>query len=239
MPKYGPQIVTRGLVLCLDAASTKSYPGSGTTWYDVSTIKNNGILTNGASISSFGGGSIEFDGVNDYIDLNKAYTGSGGTELGYGSSVTYTLEAWIYPRSSQGGNLDADCIIGNTGSVGVGMQLGVSSGKPIVNYGARSTSNFYSSLFNYNEWTHVCLSKNSTTSVRTYLNGSFDVAASSAGDLSISPSYDPGEMRIGNASPRVYGYYDGYIAVARIYNSALTDDEVRQNYNATKGRFGL
>ena len=238
MPKYGPQIVTRGLVLCLDASSTKSYPGSGTTWYDVGIIKNNGILTNGAAISSFGGGSIEFDGVNDYVDLNKAYTGS-GEELGVGSFVTYTLEAWIYPRSSQGINLDADCIIGNTGDGGVGMQLGSSSSRPRMNYGARFTNNFNSSLFNYNEWTHVCLSKNSTTSVRTYLNGSFNVAASSAGDLSISPSVSPGEMRIGNASPRVYGYYHGYIAVARIYNSALTDDEVKQNYNATKGRFGL
>ena len=237
MPKYGPKIVTDGLVLCLDAASTKSYPGSGTTWYDVSTIKNNGILTNGATISSFGGGSIEFDGVNDYVDLNKAYTGS-GEELGIGSFVRYTLEAWIYPRSSQGSSLDADCIIGTTGTGGVGMQLGSSSSRPIMNYGARATNNFSGNLFNYNEWTHVCLSRNSTTSCRSYLNGSFDVSLDT-GQLDISTSYSPGEMRIGNASSRVYGYYDGYIAVARIYNTALTDDEVKQNYNATKGRFGL
>ena len=62
-------IITNGLVLNLDAGFTPSYPTSGTTWYDISTGGNNGALTNGPTFNSGGGGSIVFDGVDDYVDI--------------------------------------------------------------------------------------------------------------------------------------------------------------------------
>lgn len=65
----GP-IVTDGLVLCLDAANPKSYPGSGTAWMDLSGNGNNGTLTNGPTYNSGNKGSIVFDGVNDYVRTN-------------------------------------------------------------------------------------------------------------------------------------------------------------------------
>ena len=61
-------IITDGLVIALDAANTKSYPGSGTTWSDLSGNSNNGTLTNGPTFNSGNGGSIVFDGTNDYIN---------------------------------------------------------------------------------------------------------------------------------------------------------------------------
>ena len=60
-----------GLVLALDAANTKSYPGSGTTWTDLSGRGNTGTLTNGPTYSSANGGSIVFDGTNDYVVVNN------------------------------------------------------------------------------------------------------------------------------------------------------------------------
>ena len=64
---FSPKIVTNGLVLALDAANTKSYPGSGTVWSDLTPNGNNGALTNGPTFNSANGGSIVFDGTNDYL----------------------------------------------------------------------------------------------------------------------------------------------------------------------------
>ena len=68
---YSPNIITDGLVLYLDAANTKSYPGSGTTWRDLSKSQLNGTLTNGPTFNSSNGGSIVFDGVDDYVNLGN------------------------------------------------------------------------------------------------------------------------------------------------------------------------
>jgi hypothetical protein len=67
---YNPRTITDGLVLCLDAANSKSYPGSGTTWTDLSGLGNTGTLTNGPTYSSANGGSLVFDGVNDYVQTD-------------------------------------------------------------------------------------------------------------------------------------------------------------------------
>ena len=64
---HSPSIVTDGLVLCLDAANTKSYPGSGTTWTDISGKGYDGTLTNGPTFSSNYGGNIVLDGSNDFV----------------------------------------------------------------------------------------------------------------------------------------------------------------------------
>ena len=64
---YNPNIVTDNLVFCVDAANTKSYSGSGTIWKDISGEDNDGTLVNGPTFSNDNGGSIVFDGTNDYI----------------------------------------------------------------------------------------------------------------------------------------------------------------------------
>lgn len=228
-----PNIVTEGLVLYLDAANSRSYPGSGSTWYDLSTVKNNGTITGATHSPSIKNGVFSFDGTNDLIDLNKTYCGA-GEPLGSGS-VSYTLEAWIYVETSQGSTTDADSIIGNTSNEGVGMQVGISSSAPRINYGARNTNNFYSSTFSYSTWTHVTLSRIDGVSVRGYLNGIFDTSTDSTNLTIGGSSYT--DMQIGNSSTRVTGYFDGYIAMVRIYNIGLTDSQVLQNYNAHRARF--
>ena len=78
--KYSPKTVTNGLVLSLDAANTKSYPKSGTTWTDLSGNSNNGTLTNGPTFSAVNGGCIVFDGVDDYVDVSDASTLNSNTQ---------------------------------------------------------------------------------------------------------------------------------------------------------------
>ena len=103
---YNPRIVTDGLVLALDAGNPKSYPGSGTTWTDLSGNGNNGTLTNGPTYSSANGGSIVFDGVDDYAEITDS---SNNFDLG---GIDATLEFWIYIPSTSG----ADVIIGKGGN---------------------------------------------------------------------------------------------------------------------------
>jgi hypothetical protein len=77
----GPNVTDSGLVLNLDAGNIKSYPGNGTIWYDKSGFQNNGTLTNGPT---FSGGSIVFDGVDDYVDT----TFKASTLIGNGNPFT-------------------------------------------------------------------------------------------------------------------------------------------------------
>ena len=234
---YGPRVVTDGLLLALDAADINSYAVSGTTWNDISGKGNTLTATSTPTFSSSGGGSIEFDGTDDLYTINNTFVGSdqiATTE----ANGNYTLEAWINVHTSQGTTTSADSIIGSASDYGVGMQVGVSNGNPRMNYGARFTSNFYGSEFSYNRWTHVCLSRIGGTSVRAYLNGNFD-NDTDVNNLEVPNGQTIGNMTIGNSSPRVTGFYDGLIAVVRIYNIGLSDDQVKQNFNALRGRFGI
>ena len=68
---HSPRIVTDGLVFCVDAGDKMSYPGAGTTWTDLSKNRNNGTLTNGPTFDSANGGSIVFDGTDDYVNFGS------------------------------------------------------------------------------------------------------------------------------------------------------------------------
>ena len=111
--KYSPKIITNGLVLSLDAANNKSYPRSGTTWSDLSGNSNTGTLTNGPTFSSANGGSIVFDGVDDYI------SGTNNSSLQLLNDLT--IGAWV--KLGSGGN-DSQGIFEkmvNTGYSGYGI----------------------------------------------------------------------------------------------------------------------
>ena len=84
----GP-IITSGLVLFLDAGNTSSYPGSGTTWTDLSGNGNNGTLTNGPTYTSSNGGAIVFDGINDFVNSGSSISLPGDI----------SVFAWVYASS--------------------------------------------------------------------------------------------------------------------------------------------
>ena len=230
--------ITNGLIVELDAGNSASYSGSGNTWTDLSNSSNDGSISN-AVWSNFGEGSFEFNNSNALIDLNSSLIGSGSNQIGTGEANSdYTLMAWVYVRSSQGTTTNADSIVGTAGTYGVGMQVGASSSQARVNYGARGTSNYYGNTFAYNTWTHIALSRIAGNSVRSYENGGF-VASTTSTNLEVQSGQTYGNMKIGNASPRVSGWFDGYISMVHIFNRGLSESEVNTVYNTFKGRFGL
>ena len=225
-------IVTDGLVLNLDAGNTASYPGSGNTWTDLSSTNSNGTLTNGPTYNSADRGSLVFDGVDDYISLGKSFISTG--EIGSGD-ISYTLEAWFKYNGTPGATTSGWSIIGNSSAYGIGMQL---SGNK-VNFGYRSNSNFDSTAtLSSGNWYHVVCTReagNSTYLNRIYINGQWDSTYNSS--LIITDT--TAEMQIGWADTRVTGRYNGNIAIVRLYNTFLTDQQVLENFTVDRSRFGI
>ena len=230
----GPNIVTSGLVLSLDAANVKSYPGSGTTWRDLSGNSNNGTLTNGPTFSSANGGSIVFDGINDYVEC--------GTTLGPLNS--WTANAWVINRKTTGAAIfvarsggsplyDQNIILGWGSTVNNRFYV---SGKTTTGvYFSSCTSSFSpntSSIYNV----VGCFDAPSTT-LSLYINGVLD------NSKVVGTLFTTGSnlfTQIGCSDGLTLGNFaSGNIYNASIYNRALTASEVLQNYNSIKSRFNL
>jgi hypothetical protein len=220
---HSPRIVTNGLVLALDAANTKSYSGSGTTWSDLSGNENNGTLTNGPTFDSGNLGSLSFDGVNDEVNAGN------NSSLSVGNNIT--ANAWFYVNSTA----SYQAILGKvTSGFGLGWELANSSGtfrttfRPsgtLINLeiGSLSVGNWYMGTMTFDN-----------TTARLYLNGVQTGSTTTGGPVTLN-STEP--LTIGK---RVQGsFYNGNIAQASIYNRALSAEEVLQNFNATKSRYGL
>ena len=211
-------IVKDGLVLDLDAGKLDSYNRLGTTWNDVSGNGNNGTLTNFSSPSpqtiwnSNNGGSILFDGVDDYVSISDI------------NFTTTTIDIWVY--------VNAYAIAGQ-GTVFI-YQLGNgfeiwSNNVGLIRYNKNSTTTLTSgSGFSLNTWNNIVATSNGTTNT-LYLNGVS--IGSNAGGIFDNTS---GDIRISGYG----GYYlNGRCPLLKMYNRGLTISEVLQNYNATKGRY--
>ena len=122
---HSPHIVRDCLVLYLDAANTKSYPGSGTAMTDMSGKGNHGTLTNGPTFSSDNNGSIVLDGTNDYIST-----------INLSSFTTFTIQMWIFDSRSSG-SMDILTYNGDSGSFTFNSNTFRTDGNGL---GARSTT---------------------------------------------------------------------------------------------------
>jgi hypothetical protein len=188
------------------------------------------------------GGWVDFNGSSDFIQVSSNLTSGTTSEFLNAGAIDsqYTLEVWVYVRSSSGTTTSADGIIGHTSTHGVGIQVGVSGGLPRINFGARGTSNFYSSTFQYNTWTHVVLTRDGQEGAKGYRNAVQEGSDStSSSSLEIESGQTVDDFQLGYCGPRISGYFDGLIGEARVYNRALTAGEVSRNFNATKGKYGL
>ena len=222
----GSNIVTDGLVLSLDAANRRSYPGSGTAWSDLSGNNNTGTLTNGPTFNSANGGSIVFDGVDDYVTTphNSAYNMTLAMSFNFWFKSTKTVDCYISTKTE---NSFYICV-GPTGEVANKMSfylIGVSPAGWVQSVSDVSTGN----------WVHTGITWDGSTS-RIYINGILDKSASNTGTASTGTS----PLLIGARFQATYGGYgSGNISNFSIYNRALSATEVLQNYNAQKSRFGL
>jgi hypothetical protein len=212
---HSPSIVLPGLVLCLDAANTKSYPGSGTTWTDLSGRGNNGTLVNGVGYSGDNFGSLVFDGVDDRVDSINA------------SSLTnMTIEMWIYDTRSSG---DRDILSYNANTADGESSSYTFNGSTFRTDGNGFGGRTFSGVGNppLNQWYRFCYVKDSDL----YIN-----QIRYTGSGSDRPY---GVLRFANTRRDVVNRLNGNIASVKVYNRALTATEVQQNFNALKGRFGL
>jgi hypothetical protein len=219
----GPHIVTDGLVLALDAANTKSYPGTGTTWSDVSGNNNNGTLTNGPTFNSANGGSIVFDGTNDYAQIAH------NTILN--PTLNMTMAVWINITNFI--NSMAICGKGTqvNGSGGFDFRIDNSSSLNLVKYFIVDQTVTITPL-QTNTWYNICAVQGST-SVIYYINGL------QVGSFSNSVNYQTNTTTFKICLDRASIYTPSRIANFMFYNRAITASEILQNYNATKSRFNL
>lgn len=220
----GPNIVTDGLVLSLDAGNTKSYPGSGTTWVDKSGYGNNGTLVNGPTFSSQNGGSLVFDGSNDYVENDFIAT----TSIGNGNPFTMSC---VFKTSL---NIQ-QMLCGCPDSPRFYMSLFNRAGVLVVHWGLGNNNNSSTSsaILNINTIYNYTFTYNGNI-VYSYLNGIL-INTDTIG----SQLYNSNKFRIGKYIDVVPLYFNGNIYSAQIYNRALSPTEILQNYNATKSRFNL
>jgi hypothetical protein len=225
----GPEINESGLVLALDAGNTKSYPGSGTTWTDLSGNSNTGTLVNSPTYNSANGGSLVFNGTNDKVTLTP------GSQFAYGTG-DFAVEGWFYCTTtlpSFGSTLFSQTVSGTNyfwvvagiGNV-INFYFGTSGG---------GTAILSSTSWNYNTWNHFTVSRISG-SVIVYLNTVGGTPTACNQDFN-NITYVP---TIGQYTHDNNNGFGGRISALRVYRGkGLTAAEVSQNYNATRGRYGL
>ena len=217
-----PSIVTSGLVLHLDAGNAASYPGTGTTWTDLSGNSRNGTLTDGPTYSSANGGSIVFDGTNDFVQCSGSVT-----------VTAATFVAWINRNGTQG---TYDGILFSRGTNTTGMNFFSSNQLGYHWNDSSSTYNWNSGLTVPNlAWCMIAVSV-TNTSAKAYLyqSGGNTSATNTVGHT--SSILNDIKLAQDDAGGR---FFNGNIAASMIYDKALTDSEITQNYNALRGRFGL
>ena len=221
---YNPAIVTDGLVLCLDAANKRSYPGTGTTWSDRSANGYDGTLTNmnESNFDSANGGSLTFDGTNEQVRVGDVLP----TSSDFTISASFTTSA---------GSSNDSCVFGNEvspnsawfalywstnyGTANNQIRLYAAGGEVLVGSDIRNTGvRGLTVRRNGNEYS-------------LYLDGKLDGSGTRSGSLG---SF----LTIGYSKFETYPkHFSGQISLASLYNRALSADEIRQNYEATVGRF--
>ena len=234
--RYAPIVsqVETDLIYHLDASQTDSYPTTGTAVSDLTDTLGDSTLINGPTFTQAGQASYwTFDGSNDYLISPNLETPMSGEN--------HSTECWIYPTGNGvvvtyagQANPLTDYHHSAIEIVSGNLEFGLWNGSGITSTGATSA-------ISNNAWHQVVLTYDGTT-CRGYLDGSL------AGDVAVSwssPHIDYAtdfHMAFGVSDVTNQGdgtYFNGRFGAIRIYTGALTADEILQNYNATKGRFGL
>jgi hypothetical protein len=228
----GPRIITDGLVLCLDAGNSKSYPGSGSTWKNLASSNFNATM--------FGTVPYEIDTVPCWNFATATGASSPASSLGFSFAANmiqrtgdFTFSCWIKNPNSSSGQVG---LFSNTSS-GDGYRFGVGLNGIYFLIGPSYTEgsiSFVSSLSS-NLWYNVVAIYNRTAAqMLLYLNGIYQTNRSIPASQTTMQNGSPGIVR-----SSCCGIYTGKLACFSAYNKSLTILEIQQNYNALKGRFGL
>lgn len=219
-------IATGNLVLHLDAKNPSSYPGSGTTWFDLSGNSFNGTLLNSPTYDS--DGYFIFNGSSNMtvsiVSPNPNIAGQ------------ITSEIWFYASNSNSITLNHKGTHYSTYFPNTNTFQWADTNWSYGNFGTRSITNINQT----GVWKQIVVTKDSSNNVRIYKNGALqDTRANFSPALSTfnSTLYLTGYSN-DTALPSS-NFLTGYISISRIYNRALSDSEVLQNFNAHRARYGL
>lgn len=225
---YNSLTPTEGLILSLDSANRRSYPGSGNIWFDLSGNGNNGSLVNGPTLATGPVGGMSFDGVNDYIDLNNSSLLN--PTVGIASSLwvnrnSLSVDTWLISRDDLSlGRSFAFGIRGNASNNVVWLQI--NGGSTVL-----STISVPLGL-----WTHLCFTRNSNNTYSIFINGALNSTSVSV----VSPASTTGNVNIGRRTYSGFeGYFSGLLDDVRIYNRVLSPAEISILFNSKRMRYGL
>lgn len=240
---HSPQIILDGLILTLDAANPKSYPSSGTTWNDLSGNGNNGTLVNGPTFNDENKGLLIFDGVNDTITTPL-------TLSSLPALSNFTMSCWVkitsFPSANNNGVLFGAAYYSGVALYWKGNSVGTAFNLHAFirgNDAYRLTNGF---SFSLNTFYHSCLvNDRSNGRFKFFIDGVLihDISgptqeyngglAVEAGNIGLS------KPQIDGGGDLIYSHFGGVVSYSQIYNRALNQEEILQNYDAIKGRYGL
>ena len=232
--KNTPPIVTNGLTLYLDASNGQSYISGSTTWGDLSGGGKNGTLTGGATYSPVAGGSIDFDGINDWVDLGTSAASLIQGQTSFSIGLMFQLDTNAVLRGLIG-TLIYNCganlgLVSSNGDLSFYNDYG-----PWPAAGGICYSVGFPNYVTSNTWIYaVATYDGATTSVYGIKNGVLSTTTGTAKSGSTNVFTRNFEIMRGGSY-----FSDGRVANAFVYNRVLTPQEILQNYNATKTRFNL
>lgn len=224
---HSPSVVTSNMILFLDAGNVKSYPGSGSTWTDLSGNSRSATIYNSPTLNSSNGGTFDLNSSNQYADISSF------ANYNFGSAIT--IGFWHYNSTTNAAKYRG--VVCNTYGSGTGFDFRYGSEDSgtrlyaIINTSVSSYSAIATA--NLNTWGYYCMTYNGTV-LQIYKNGVAGNSSAASGSLgSVNDNVDIG--RNANSAE----YLNGRLSNVHIYSNALTAAQVLQNYNALRGRFGL
>jgi hypothetical protein len=219
---HGSSIVRSGLLVHLDAANVKSYPGSGTTWSDLSGNGVDGTLINGPAYDSSNKGGLVFDGIDDHCQFtfsNKGIFVIPGT----------TICAMVYRTRDR--TAQTNVISYRFGSGGL-LYIGSSNNQIFSYYNNLSTQGYTSGIFPLNDFAYLTIRLNNNGSITHMTNGENKFTSD------VRTGYNFEEKTQFRFSSDLE-YFGGRMFSFQHYNRELTDNEIRQNFEALRGRYGI
>lgn len=239
---HSPRAITDGLVFYVDASNPLSYNGSGNTWFDLSGNRNHGTLYNGTAFSGLNSGTMNFDGTNDYVDCGNIIRGRTEftamswiktTETRTGSNGTYHNPSIFGTQHGSGVSGDFAITL-KGGYFGFYHEIGTSGG-----YGQIETSSYLAD----DKWYHIAVTKSTEGVICLYVNGREIYNASGYASTLRTSDTTYSNWELG----RAYWYgedasmlrYTGAIANHLFYSRPLSQNEINQNFEAVKSKFGL
>jgi hypothetical protein len=220
---YAPNIVNDGLVFSVDAANPRSYPGSGNNCFNLKNITITGSLKDDTTFNTDGGGTFEFDGTDDHIDFGRP------SILNFTPQTnTFSISAWF--KTSQFGTIYSFGAPSGNASTQIKITVRGDNYYPEMVLGGTVTAG--STALNDSNWHNIVVTVPAASSgAILYLDGASHVT----GNIGTATSSE--NALIGARTDGSGFEWVDKISNVKIYNKALSAAEVKQNYNALKGRF--